>query len=158
MLISRRHFLTLAGSATAGVAIGACTASTGTPSSLPASSTVPGAGAAPGTDLELAMRSQPGTFDFSPGSATPVWRYTAEVLAGDPTSVEQGSGYLGPTLRVSKGSRVRVNYENLLPEESIIHWHGLDVPADMDGHPRFAVGEGGTYTYEYTVRNRAGTY
>jgi len=53
---------------------------------------------------------------------------------------------------------VRIRFLNLLPDETIIHWHGLHVPDLMDGHPRFAVGPGGSYTYEFEVLNRAGTY
>lgn len=34
---------------------------------------------------------------------------------------------------------------NDLPESTIIHWHGLHVPEDMDGHPRFAIAPGERY-------------
>jgi FtsP/CotA-like multicopper oxidase with cupredoxin domain len=68
------------------------------------------------------------------------------------------SSYLGPTIRLQKGQKVRLNFRNSLPERSIIHWHGLHVPEDMDGHPRFAVDPGQTFVYEYEIRDRAGTY
>ena len=66
--------------------------------------------------------------------------------------------YLGPILRVRQGQRVRVRFTNDLPEPSIVHWHGLLVPDAMDGHPRFAVGAGQSYAYDFQVVNRAGTY
>jgi FtsP/CotA-like multicopper oxidase with cupredoxin domain len=37
-----------------------------------------------------------------------------------------------------------------------VHWHGLILPEDMDGHPRFAIEPGQTYVYEFEVINRAG--
>jgi FtsP/CotA-like multicopper oxidase with cupredoxin domain len=47
---------------------------------------------------------------------------------------------------------------NELGEESIVHWHGLDVPDEADGHPRHAVSSGTSYTYDFSVSSRAGTY
>jgi FtsP/CotA-like multicopper oxidase with cupredoxin domain len=40
----------------------------------------------------------------------------------------------------------------------VVHWHGLSVPATMDGHPRYAIAPDAHYVYEFEVRNRAGTY
>ena len=65
---------------------------------------------------------------------------------------------LGPTFRVRRGQRLRVDFENALDEPSIVHWHGLQVPEASDGHPRFAVGRGGAYRYDFTVLNRPGLY
>jgi FtsP/CotA-like multicopper oxidase with cupredoxin domain len=66
--------------------------------------------------------------------------------------------YLGPTLRFRRGQRVRIRFANGLPEPSIVHWHGLDVPEAADGHPHRVVGPGAEYLYEFQVINRAGTY
>jgi FtsP/CotA-like multicopper oxidase with cupredoxin domain len=66
--------------------------------------------------------------------------------------------YLGPTIRLRKGQRVRIRFRNGLPEDSIVHWHGLDVPESADGHPRLAIRPGAEYVYEFEVVNRAGTY
>ena len=116
------------------------------------------AGAA-AADLELALKATRGQVGILPGAETAVWRYQAELLSGDPASVTVLPGsYLGPILRVRQGQRVRVRFTNDLPEPSIVHWHGLLVPDDMDGHPRFAVGAGQSYTYDFQVVNRAGTY
>ena len=105
------------------------------------------------------MRAVADTVEIKPGVMTDVWRLVAEVTNGDAAVVEPIAGsYLGPTLRLRKGQRVRIVFDNEIPQETIVHWHGLDVPEDMDGHPRFAVPEGGSYEYEFTVVNRAGTY
>jgi FtsP/CotA-like multicopper oxidase with cupredoxin domain len=47
---------------------------------------------------------------------------------------------------------------NELPEPTILHWHGLDVPEAADGHPRFAIAPGERYRYRFTVRDRPGLY
>ncbi len=105
------------------------------------------------------MRAVADQIEIRPGSLTDVWRLVAEVTEGDPAVVQPvGASYLGPTLRLRQGQRVRIVFDNEIPDETIVHWHGLDVPEDMDGHPRFAVPEGGRYVYEFTVVNRAGTY
>jgi FtsP/CotA-like multicopper oxidase with cupredoxin domain len=88
-----------------------------------------------------------------------VWTYRGTVLKGDPAALQPLPGsHLGPILRVRRGQRVRIRFANDLPEPSIVHWHGLHLPDDMDGHPRHAIGPGGSYTYEFEVLNRAGTY
>ncbi len=66
----------------------------------------------------------------------------------------------GPTIQVTQGDRVRVIFENGLPESTSIHWHGLEVPIEQDGVPFISqkpVPPGGTYTYEFTV-HQEGTF
>jgi FtsP/CotA-like multicopper oxidase with cupredoxin domain len=88
-----------------------------------------------------------------------VWRFTGQVLKGPPESLQViPNSYLGPTIRVKRGQQVRLRFSNRLPDPSIVHWHGLDVPAAADGHPRLAVPPGADYVYEFEVANRAGTY
>jgi len=110
-------------------------------------------------NLELALRAQPDALPLFPGAPTRVWRYTAKVIQGDPASVTTlPDTYLGPVLRLRRGSRVRITLDNGLPEDTNIHWHGLHVPERMDGHPRDVARAGGRYVYEFEVRDRAGTY
>ena len=54
--------------------------------------------------------------------------------------------------------KVRIFFTNRLPEQSIVHWHGLHIVQRMDGHPMYAIGTGKRYVYEFVVDNRAGTY
>jgi FtsP/CotA-like multicopper oxidase with cupredoxin domain len=110
-------------------------------------------------DLELELRAAPGTVSLLPGAPTSVWSYSGRVIKGPQTALETiPDSYLGPVLRFQTGQRVRVHFKNALPEPTIIHWHGLDVPAPMDGHPHLAIASGSTYLYEFTVTNRAGMY
>lgn len=69
-----------------------------------------------------------------------------------------GRRFVNPVLRVATGTHLRVHYWNALDETSIVHWHGLTVDTNNDGHPHYAVGAGATYDYQFTVSNRAGTY
>ena len=39
-----------------------------------------------------------------------------------------------------------------------MHWHGLTVDTNNDGHPHYAVRAGDMYDYQFTVANRGGTY
>jgi FtsP/CotA-like multicopper oxidase with cupredoxin domain len=110
-------------------------------------------------DVELELRAAPGSASIVPGSQTRVWRYQARLLTGPQGTVQPvADTYLGPILRLQAGQRVRVHFINDLPEASIVHWHGLDVPTQADGHPRLAVATGRRYVYEFEVTNRAGTY
>ncbi|PSB39845.1 bilirubin oxidase [filamentous cyanobacterium Phorm 46] len=110
-------------------------------------------------DIEINLKAAPTTVPILPGQTTQVWSYAAQLVKGDPNSLQTiPDSYLGPIIRVRKGQRVRVNFQNNLPQgqASIVHWHGLILPEEMDGHPRFAIGPGQTYVYEFEVINRAG--
>jgi FtsP/CotA-like multicopper oxidase with cupredoxin domain len=110
-------------------------------------------------DVEINLKALPKIVAILPGQMTQVWSYAAELVKGDPASLTAiPDSYLGPIIRVRQGQRVRVNFQNNLPpgQTSIVHWHGLILPEDMDGHPRFAIAPGQTYVYEFEVINRAG--
>ena len=87
-----------------------------------------------------------------------------ELVPGKPANVlayqaeHHGSTYLNPLIRVRSGSQLRIKLWNALEETSIIHWHGLKVDSNNDGHPHYAVPGGATYDYTFTVSNRAATY
>ncbi len=66
----------------------------------------------------------------------------------------------GPTIEVNEGDRVRFVFHNKLPEATSVHWHGLEVPMEMDGVPYMPhppVETGGMFTYEFTLRQN-GTF
>ncbi len=109
-------------------------------------------------DLVLRLTAGRDEVALWPGDRTAVLRYFGQVLHGRADALKPSPGYLGPTLELRRGERVRIEFRNRLDEPSIIHWHGMLVPEAADGHPRFAVGPGGEYVYEFTVRNSAGTY
>ncbi|MBI3650530.1 MAG: copper oxidase [Acidobacteria bacterium] len=66
----------------------------------------------------------------------------------------------GPTIEVNEGDRVRIIYRNNLPEATTPHWHGLEVPIEMDGAPAISqplIYPGESYTYEFTLHQN-GTF
>jgi CopA family copper-resistance protein len=66
----------------------------------------------------------------------------------------------GPLLRWREGDTVTLRVSNRLAATSSIHWHGMILPADMDGVPGLSfagVPSGGEYLYRFKV-NQAGTY
>lgn len=102
----------------------------------------------------MTMTAKPMSWPIRPGAATNTWSYEATVRGGQATR----AGYLGPILRVPKDAYLSVNFKNELVEDTTVHWHGLDVPAIMDGHPIMAVQPGYRYNYAFRILNRAGTY
>ena len=65
--------------------------------------------------------------------------------------------YLGPTLRAWRGEEVMVNVTNELGEESTLHWHGMHLPAAMDGGPHQMVAPGDTWSPRWRVDQPAAT-
>ena len=66
----------------------------------------------------------------------------------------------GPTIQVNQGDRVRVILDNHLPEPTTMHWHGFEIPVQMDGMPYISqkpVPPGGRFVYEFTL-HQEGTY
>jgi len=154
-MINRRKFLHLTGTGAAGILT----------SGLASIISAPDVGAATGEnnkfnpDLDIDLIARESEIPIFPGKPTYAWTYRGNLIKGDHTSlIENRSSYLGPTLQVKKGQKVRIRFTNDIPEETIVHWHGLHVPAVMDGHPSYVIPRGETYTYEFEVKNRAGTY
>ncbi len=110
-------------------------------------------------DIDIELVAAEGQAQILPGEKTSVYTYKARLLKGDSavlTSLKDT--YLGPLIRVKRGQKIRVRFKNQLPNESVIHWHGLHIPPEMDGHPMHAVSNGEQYIYEFEVNNRPGTY
>ena len=66
----------------------------------------------------------------------------------------------GPTLRFRQGDTVTLRVSNALSEPTSIHWHGLRLPAAMDGVPglTFAgIKPGESFTYRFPI-TQTGTY
>jgi FtsP/CotA-like multicopper oxidase with cupredoxin domain len=107
-------------------------------------------------DVEIGLFCKPAAVPILVGQKTQVLQYTAELLQGPKGAVTEIAGsYLGPVIRLQKGQKVRIHLHNGLSEATVTHWHGLHVPAEMDGHPLYAIGAGETLVYEFEVLNRA---
>lgn len=69
-----------------------------------------------------------------------------------------GHAFWGPTLIFRKGDTVRMNVINYLGEETTVHWHGMHLPAIMDGGPHQVIKNGETWKPYWEVKNHAATY
>ena len=84
-------------------------------------------------------------WEFIPGRRTRVWGYNGQVP--------------GPTLEARVGDVIEVELTNRLSEPTLIHWHGLRLPAPMDGTAltQRSVMPGETFTYRFKLLD-AGTF
>jgi FtsP/CotA-like multicopper oxidase with cupredoxin domain len=93
------------------------------------------------TPTAFPLFAAPGTIDLGDGRNAKAWVYNG--------------GMPGPTIRARTGDRATVNLNNGLTQPTITHWHGMIVDHRNDGHPMEAVAPGGTYSYDFPIRNRA---
>jgi manganese oxidase len=66
----------------------------------------------------------------------------------------------GPAIQVTQGDRVRIIVENRLPESTSLHWHGFEIPIEMDGTPYLSqppIPPGGKFVYEFDL-HQTGTF
>ena len=66
--------------------------------------------------------------------------------------------FWGPTLIINKGDLVQMNVTNNLNEPTTVHWHGMHLPAVMDGGPHQIIPAGTLWQPYWTMTNDAGTY
>jgi CopA family copper-resistance protein len=82
-------------------------------------------------------------------------------ITGVPRRAVVVNGQLpAPLLRMRQGDDVTIRVTNRMRSQTSIHWHGLIVPADMDGVPGLSfdgIAPGTTFTYRFRV-NQSGTY
>lgn len=84
--------------------------------------------------------------EFAPGMVARLWGYNGQSP--------------GPTIECVEGDKVRIFVTNRLPEHTTIHWHGIFLPAGMDGvgglnQPQIPPGK--TYVYEFQLK-QSGTF
>jgi blue copper oxidase len=110
-------------------------------------------------DLDIQLKAVESSTKIKSTKNTDTYSYKGSLIKGNKQNLIELDGIaLGPIIRVEKGNRVRIRFENELTQKSIIHWHGLHVSHENDGHPTKVIGKGETYIYEFEVVNRAGTY
>ena len=96
-----------------------------------------------GTEFDLFIGESPVNFTGNPR--------TAQTING---------GIPGPLLRWREGDTVTLRVRNRLHDTTSIHWHGILLPANMDGVPGLSfkgIEPGGLYVYQFKVRQN-GTY
>ncbi|MGI9825430.1 multicopper oxidase family protein [Agromyces sp. Marseille-Q5079] len=91
----------------------------------------------------FSLEAQSGTTEFTPGVASETWGFNGS--------------YLGPTLVADRGERVRVEVTDSLDEPTTVHWHGMHLPAEMDGGPHQMVAPHETWSPEWPIDQPAAT-
>lgn len=110
-------------------------------------------------DVDIQLKAVRSNTQIVSSGTSDTYSYKAFLNKGAKGTLQELEGRsLGPIIRVKKGDKVRIRFENEIPEKSIIHWHGLHVSHENDGHPEYVIGNGETYFYEFEVLNKAGTY
>jgi len=92
--------------------------------------------------LVFDLRAAPGHHDFGDGPVD-TWGLNGP--------------YLGPTLRARRGDHVLVNVKNDLGRVTTMHWHGMHLPAAMDGGPHQPIRPGRTWQPTWRVNQPAAT-
>ena len=80
-------------------------------------------------------------WEVEPGKIVDAWTYNGMVPA--------------PMIKVDVGDRVRVVVDNQLPMGTDVHWHGVQVPNDMDGVAPLTqplIESGDSFVYEFTTQ------
>jgi len=65
--------------------------------------------------------------------------------------------FWGPTLLMTKGDIVHLTVNNGLNDSTTLHWHGMHLPAVMDGGPHQIIPPGTTWQPYWEVKNQAST-
>src|SRR5438093_315275 len=95
---------------------------------------------------EFHLIAEPVKQELMPGKIANLWGYNGSAP--------------GPTIQVNQGDRVRIIVDNHLPEPTSMHWHGFEIPVEMDGAPGSSqdpIPPGGRFIYEFTL-HQAGTF
>ncbi|HBJ83668.1 MAG TPA: hypothetical protein DDZ88_07335 [Verrucomicrobiales bacterium] len=82
---------------------------------------------------------------FWPGASTATYGY-------------DNAAFWGPTVILNQGDAVNLRVKNNLDEVTTVHWHGLHLPAAMDGGPHQPIKPGDSWTSSFVVKNNAATY
>jgi FtsP/CotA-like multicopper oxidase with cupredoxin domain len=108
----------------------------------------------PASDVvEVALSAVPGRTRFGSDGTANIWGYA--------DGAEQPTAPIvpGPLIEAKQGDTVIVHFENLLPEATTIHWHGVRVPNAADGThaTQHEVLPGGAFDYTFVAVD-AGTF
>lgn len=95
--------------------------------------------------VKVDLEARETNWEFVPGHATRAWGFNGQVP--------------GPVIEAHRGDVLEIKLKNSLPEPTTIHWHGLQIPAAMDGTDMVQrpIMPGESFTYRFKVPD-AGTF
>ncbi|EOE1422978.1 multicopper oxidase CueO [Providencia stuartii] len=86
-------------------------------------------------NIQLAIKQ--GASQFVPSKKTTTWGYNGDLL--------------GPALSLKKGQSVNIHIANQLPEDTTVHWHGLEISGEQDGGPQAIIKPGASRQVNFTI-------
>jgi blue copper oxidase len=90
------------------------------------------------------LHVQYGSMQFLPGGTT--------------ATMGINGNFLGPTIILNQGDSVQLSVYNDLDESTTMHWHGLHVPARLDGSPHNVIQAHTLWSPRIKVLDQAATY
>lgn len=96
-----------------------------------------------GNTRRFTLAAQTGEAEILPGLTTTTWGFNG--------------GWLGPTLYMRRGEHIEMTVHNDVPEPTVVHWHGLHLPAAADGGPALTFEQGSSWTPSWDVDQPAAT-
>jgi FtsP/CotA-like multicopper oxidase with cupredoxin domain len=100
---------------------------------------------ADGSVVNVDLEAREIDWEFTPGVTTRAWGFNGQIP--------------GPVIEARVGDVLELRLTNHLPEPTVLHWHGLRLPAAMDGTDMVQrpIKPGDTFTYRFTLQD-AGTF
>lgn len=91
--------------------------------------------------VEISLHAEVATKQYPGAEPSEVWTYDGTVP--------------GPLIEATVGDELVVHFQNDLPEPTTIHWHGVRVPASMDGSlaMQAPIQPGATFEYSFTLKD-----
>lgn len=104
-------------------------------------------------DIRIPEALYGSTFDLN------IHESSKQLVTGNQTVTRaiNNESFWGPTLFINKGDEVHINVKNDLKESTTLHWHGMHLPAVMDGGPHQIIPAGTLWQPYWTVMNQAAT-
>ncbi|WKK61192.1 multicopper oxidase domain-containing protein [Corynebacterium sp. P3-F1] len=96
-----------------------------------------------GTTRRFELTAQSGQAEILPGTMTHTWGFNG--------------AWLGPTLYMRRGEHIEMAVHNNVREPTVVHWHGLHLPAAADGGPALIFDPGQAWEPTWDVDQPAAT-
>lgn len=91
---------------------------------------------------EISLIAQAGSSNWR-GKNVPTWGYNGALL--------------GPAIQLERGKEVNITVYNRLPEATTVHWHGLELPGQVDGGPQARIAPNQSRRVTFTPDQPAAT-
>jgi blue copper oxidase len=102
--------------------------------------------------LEYTQKDDEKLFSFN------IVKGQTQILEGNKTTTYGYNGsLLGPTIKISRDEKIKFKITNKLDETTTVHWHGMHLPAIMDGGPYQMIHPNTSWEPHWKINNAAST-